>query len=155
MTGELEILDEEREEATPTTPDPPPARPAGHDPLVLIWRCDETGLERQALPPVVARIARLFDGSRSLAAVCEQSALSLDKGRAVVSRLSAMGILLATDPVSETSQAPADLGGPFSPIEEDFFSAEVVDDDPWDERAAPRESFFSRLRHRWPRRKPP
>ena len=72
---------------------------------------------------------RLFDGTRTLAQICEEGGISATRGLALVERLTRQGDLVLLDP-GETSG--------FSTLDESFFASEVaVDECEWDPPAEP------------------
>ena len=69
-------------------------------------------------------VERLFDGTRTLAQVCEDGGISATRGLALVERLTRRGELVVLDP---------QISG-FSTLDEAFFASEVaVDEWDWDE----------------------
>jgi hypothetical protein len=80
-------------------------------------------------------VERLFDGTRTLAQVCEEGGMSATRALALVERLTGRGELVLLDP--QTSG--------FSPLDEAFFASEVaVDEWEWDEPAEPATSRMRR-----------
>jgi hypothetical protein len=95
------------------------------------------GLPAQGLPAVVVNMLAHFNGERSLAQVCQRSQISVKRGRAIVKKLTTLGIL---ETVPNTTLLSGSLG--FSAEEEAFFASEV---EPIDECDEPFESVGQRL----------
>ncbi len=92
----------------------------------------------RGLPPIVSRIAELFDGSRSIEQVAVESRISVSKASAVVRKLTGLGILYTPTLRLETPTKLSEIAAPvFSEEEEAFFSAELEPIDMCDEPFSP------------------
>ena len=137
-------------------PRPAPSEPLRPTPAALVLAlCPRVDL--QPLPQVVRKLVRLFDGRRTLDEVCARAQISVERGEALVRKLSLAGIL---ETVSDTeigtsvsqleraetlrgmpplrtscpARLPAAHPGPgFSAAEEAFFASEVRPIDECDE----------------------
>lgn len=95
-------------------------------------------LAKAGLPAVVQEIASLFDGCRSAEEVVGQAQISETKTRAVVRKLTQLGIIRARPTADRRSQRED-----FTPQEQAFFSAEIG---PIDECDLPFESLSDKLK---------
>ena len=95
------------------------------------------------LPALVLQIVSFFDGSRTLAQVCEEAQISVSKGEAVVKKLTQMGILqTARTGRSRTTLSALTEEPAFTAEEEAFFASEV---EPIDECDLPFESLGEKI----------
>lgn len=78
-------------------------------------------VDAERLPKVVQRMLPLFNGQRTLNQVCAEAQISVSTGRAVVKKLSGMGILRPVAPARARSKAAR-----FNDLDEEFFASEVV-----------------------------
>jgi hypothetical protein len=95
----------------------------------------EQMISKSALPPAIERIARLFDGQRSVEQVLKAARISETKGLAVVKKLKTLGIIMPARRVMQTTG--------FSDLEEAFFNSDVG---PIDECDLPFETLRERVR---------
>jgi hypothetical protein len=80
------------------------------------------------LPAATRKVARLFDGRRTLLEVCDEAGISMTHGLTIVEKLAGSGVLLPIVPEAA-----------FSTQEEAFFASELRPDDELEEPAvAPR-----------------
>jgi hypothetical protein len=98
-------------------------KPRGSD--ALLYERHDPALLQHALPSLAVRMAQLFDGSRALAAVCDDLGISLSKGQAVADKLCALGVLRRMPGRATPTPADEDSFPMFSPAEEAFFAAEL------------------------------
>jgi hypothetical protein len=91
-----------------------------------------------ALPTTVHKMVRLFGEQRSLLEVCRCAGVPLPKGRAVVRKLIALGVLKI-----ERRSHPSERPSGFTSQEEEFFASEVP---PIDECNEPFETLGERVR---------
>jgi hypothetical protein len=101
----------------------------------------------ERLPRQVQRILGFFDGRRNVEQVLAEAQISVERGVAVVKKLSREGVIAPSRPVVkgvewedtllDMTPPPLDQEAPFSAEEEAFFASEVQPDD--DEPPALRE----------------
>ncbi len=109
------------------------------------------------LPKLVQQMVTLFDGDRTLKAVCKEAQISVSKGLAVVKKLSEMDIISMT---KMSGSAPKKPGADFNSLDEDFFSSDVTlsydEEEEWrieQERAMSTGQKLGKLLSRFSRRK--
>ena len=98
---------------------------------VYVARLDECP---NGMPPIVSKMIELFDGSRSIEQVAQESRISVSKASAAVRKLTGLGILYTPTLRLETPTNLSEIAAPvFSEEEAAFFSAELEPIDLCDE----------------------
>jgi hypothetical protein len=106
--------------------------------LAAVYACQRADVS-EPLPKLVHRMLELFDGARTVAAVCASAQIPETQGLAIVRKLSKLGLIgtsaektqLAALEMGETMRDLPSSRASFTADEEAFFSSEVqpVDDE--------------------------
>ena len=89
----------------------------------LVCRMSASRLARRGLPPLVVEIAGLFDGRRTVGDVASRAQISEVKCAAVVRKLTALGVLEASEPFTAAERSFfATEPGPIDECDEPFIT---------------------------------